>query len=238
MAQEAMAELDMDVFSKHIGPYFSWLESKIETGWQQSDSVPKDVLKEVRSIATTMRARFILGVSRGDFTKEIERAVEVLELACEAFPQESEEIEAKMTQLTGGIAEKLGNDLVPSKYRVQKTAPVEVPKPTSEKPKVVVEKFEKPKTVVEKLDKPKVVVEKFEKPIVKVAAPKPVVMRVQVKANPIKTVVKAPIPKVAKPKAVKVDKKPVAKTKQAKVKAKPKKRSFLSRVFRNFIYGN
>lgn len=229
MVQEA-TELDMDVFSKHIGPYFSWLESQIETGWQQSDSIPKDVLKEVRSVATTMRARFILGVSRGDFAREVERAMEVLELAVEAFPQESEEIEAKMSQFTSGIAEKLGSDLVPSRYRAQKSSVVETPKiVVSEKPKLFVErKVEVPKIIVERKT------EKVEKPVVKVSAPKPQVKPAVVKVVQKKVVVKKAVPKVEKP-VQKAKPKVVAK---AKVQSKPKKRSFLARAFRNFIYGN
>ena len=245
-----MAELDMDVFSKHIGPYFSWLESKIETGWQQSDSVPKDVLKEVRSVATTMRARFILGVSRGDFSKEVERALEVLELACEAFPHESDEIEVKMQALASGIAEKIGNDLVPGKYRVQKTQQtVEIPKVVSEKPKIFEHKVETPKVVTERKEAlkterketvlKKIAEPKVEKLVVKVTAPKPQVKPVQVKvAKPKveskKAVVKKAAPELEKARVKKSESsKPVKSTKESK----PNKRSFLSRAFRSFIYG-
>lgn len=150
MTQEAISEFDMDVFAKHIGPYFSWLESKIESGWEQNDSVQKDVLKEVRSTSTTMRARFILGVSRTEFTNEVERTVELLELAKEAFPQESDELDAKIQQLTSGIAEKLGSDLLPSKYKSS-----EIPKtePKIEVPKVIIEEkteHSKTKLILEK----------------------------------------------------------------------------------------
>jgi len=115
MNQEAMQEIDMDVFSRRIGPYFSWLESKIESGWQQSDHIPKDILKETKYLATTMRARFILGVTKPDFVKEVERALELFEIAIEAFPGESDEIESKIKHFTKGISEELGPEFLPEK---------------------------------------------------------------------------------------------------------------------------
>jgi len=119
MTQEAIQEVDMDVFSRRIGPYFSWLESKIESGWQQSDHVQKDILKETKYLATTMRARFILGVTKPDFVKEVERALELFDIAMEAFPGESDEIESKVKHFTKGITEELGADFMPVQDKEQ-----------------------------------------------------------------------------------------------------------------------
>jgi len=126
MVQEAMTEIDMDVFSRRVGPFFSWLESKIETGWEQSDTVQKDILKEARYLATTMRARFILGLSRDDFAREVERVIDLFELALEAFPRENEEIEGKIDLFCEGILGELGHGFLPKKYQKQ-----EVPAPSS-----------------------------------------------------------------------------------------------------------
>ena len=216
---QALAELDMDVFSKHLGPYFTWLESKIESGWQQNESVQKDVLKEVRSTATTMRARFILGVARQDFTKEVERALSVLELASEAFPQESDEVEAKIQQLTAGIAEKLGKELLPAKYRQVQV--VETPNVVESKPRVEVV-AEKPRMQLE----PKVPAA-----VVKSKLVRKVEQKVQ-KAKQQKLSLK-----VKETKQLVKDKAKPVKTSKPKGK-KAKRRSFLSRVFRNFVYGN
>lgn len=123
MSQEAITEIDMDVFSRRIGPYFTWLESRIESGWQQNDSIPKDLLKEVKYLATTMRARFILGVSREDFTREVQRAVELFELASEAFPGESDEVESKLKHFCKGVQEELGAQFIPAEYRTASPQP-------------------------------------------------------------------------------------------------------------------
>jgi len=128
MAPEVTTEIDMDFFSRRIGPYFTWLESKIESGWEQNDTVQKDVLKEVRYLATTMRARFILGLSRDDFTKEVARTVDLFELATEAFPGESDEVESKLKLFCKGISEELGKDYIPATYRSEPAPQAPAPK--------------------------------------------------------------------------------------------------------------
>ncbi len=160
MSQEMISEFDMDVFSRRIGPYFSWLESRIESGWEQSDSVQKDVLKEIKYLATTMRARFILGVSKDDFSKEVQRAVELFELAEEAFPSEGEEIETKTKHFCKGVAEELGSHFLPEKYREPRPPSPPSPHPFPEpEPMPEPEPFEPPeedkKTKVEKVRKVK-----------------------------------------------------------------------------------
>jgi len=118
MAQEAISEVDMDVFSRRIAPYFTWLESRIESGWEQTGS-DKDILKEAKHLATTMRARFILGVSVEEFHEEIKRVVALFESAAEAFPHEGDEIDAKLKHLCKGISEELGMNFLPSDYQSQ-----------------------------------------------------------------------------------------------------------------------
>jgi len=129
MPQEAITEIDMDVYSRRIGPYFSWIESKIEGGWTQSESVQKDVLKEAKYLATTMRARFILGVSKGDFSKEVHRTLELFELSLDAFPEESEEVEAKIRHFVKGVSEELGAEFIPASYREPLTPQPPMPDP-------------------------------------------------------------------------------------------------------------
>ncbi|HLC32819.1 MAG TPA: hypothetical protein VJJ82_03265 [Candidatus Nanoarchaeia archaeon] len=251
MTQEEMTELDMDVFSKYIGPYFTWLESNIESGWQQSDSVQKDVLKEVRSIATTMRARFILGVTRNDFAKEIERAMDVLELAVEAFPQESEEIEAKIQQLTSGIAEKLGNDFVPGKFRSRIPS---VPKVELK----IVEKIEKQVSNVQvtrqevKQAAAQASTARVQVAKTKVEKAKNQVNKQEVKseAKPVTKTVANPTAKFQKESTIAVKKQATQKSgskavsafkkksRAAPEKLKPKKKGFFSRVLKSFLYGS
>ncbi len=231
MSQEAITEIDMDVFSRRIGPYFSWLESRIESGWQQSDSVQKDVLKEVKYLATTMRARFILGVSKDDFAKEVKRTLELFELASEAFPSESDDVEIKTKHFCKGVSEELGSQFIPQEYRDPLgPGPMPMPEPLVPDPepdplapdeeksikitpeiktalKVEKVKTEKPKIAKVKVEK----LTKIEKPVeVTIAKPK-----VQ------KTVKKADVPKVQE--------KPVKKSK--------KKSFFLVRWVKSFIYG-
>jgi hypothetical protein len=129
MPQEAITEIDMDVYSRRIGPYFSWIESKIEGGWTQSESVQKDVLKEAKYLATTMRARFILGVSKGDFSKEVQRTLELFELSLDAFPEESDEVEAKIRHFVKGVSEELGAEFIPASYREPLTPQPPMPDP-------------------------------------------------------------------------------------------------------------
>jgi len=126
MPQEVITEIDMDVYSRRIGPYFTWLESKIEGGWEQNETVPKDVLKEAKYLATTMRARFILGVSKGDFSKEVQRTLEMFELSLDAFPSECDEIESKLKHFVKGISEELGAEFIPASY---KEIPLPQPEP-------------------------------------------------------------------------------------------------------------
>lgn len=231
MAQEAMTELDMDVFSRRISPYFTWLESKIESGWQQSESVQKDVLKECRYLSTNMRARFILGISREDFAKEVRRTLELLELASEAFPAESEEVETKMQLFCKGVSEELGAQFLPEKYQAGQpaktvmTAPAETQKTpdthVAEKP---VMKVEKPKPVKKELvvqaDEPAPL---KEQPKTTPKVQKPVTL----KKTP------APKPKMVAKQQRKAIKKAAVKSKKAKRKAK--KGFFLVRWVKNFF---
>src|SRR3989344_1353095 len=138
MAQEAITEFDMDIFSRRIGPYFTWLESKIESGWQQSDSVPKDVLKETRYLATNMRARFILGIPKQDFALEVKRVLDLFELAMEAFPEEAEEVEIKVRHFCKGIAEELGAEFLPQEYKPATTITVTAETTVKIEPKPVI----------------------------------------------------------------------------------------------------
>ncbi len=246
MSQEAITEIDMDVFSRRIGPYFTWLESRIESGWQQSDSVQKDILKEVKYLATTMRARFILGVSKDDFAKEVQRAVDLFELAQEAFPDQNDEVESKMKHFCKGVQEELGAQFLPAEYRTETPRPLKpidphpypmpepepMPEPDGpEEPdeekisqKIEVKKpvVEAPKTVIKK-ETPKVEIKKVE-------APKMEMKKMPVVAKPKKI----EVPKV---KVVKAE--PVKKLKPAKAEKsrKSKKSFFLVRWVKGFIYG-
>lgn len=199
MKQEAI-EIDMEFFSKHVGPYFTWLESKIESGWQQSDSVQKDVLKEVRYLSTNMRARFILGISVEDFAKEAGRTLDLLELASDAFPEESDEIEAKIEHFCKIIREEIGDSVLPEKYRGKKiievkaaeAAPAATPVPPSPQETAVAR--EKPKVMPPSEAKKPV---PKTPPAPKVQTTKPAVKKTESnvqKTVPLKT---APLPKTA-----------------------------------------
>ncbi len=228
MSQEAITEIDMDVFSRRIGPYFSWLESRIESGWQQNDSVSKDVLKEAKYLATTMRARFILGVSKEDFSKEVKRALELFELAAEAFPDEGDEIDTKTKHFCKGVAEELGTQFLPAEYRG--------PRPPEPNPFPQPEPFPEPEP--EPMPGPDPLEPPDEESKVMPAKPK----------IEIKKAVEAPkVTKVAKPKKIETPKvkqeiKTDVKAKQKTAKAtkparKSKKSFFLVRWAKNFIYG-
>jgi hypothetical protein len=230
MSQEAITEIDMDVFSRRIGPYFSWLESRIESGWEQSDAVQKDVLKEVKYLATTMRARFILGVSKEDFTKEVKRTVELFELAQEAFPSESDEVETKMQHFCKGIAEELGKDFLPAEYQPSIPRPPQPPQPhpfPMPEPEPGPEPDEPEEPDEEKISQ-KV---EIEKP--KVEAHKKAKIQKAVKQE-------APAVKETKPAAKKTapPKKSAPINKEAKKKTKPKKKGFFAvRWIKSFIWG-
>lgn len=204
MPQEAITEIDMDVFSRRIGPYFTWLESRIESGWEQTGN-DNDILKEVRHLATTMRARFILGVSKEDFIKEVERTLELFHAATEAFPDQADEIDTKIRHFTKGIAEELGTEFlpkngimpqppeptpepVPQPEPVPEPQPEPVPEPPEENPAPIPKKTLTKKPTVKRA-KPKTAVKKTAKPKAKAPA-KP-------KAKP------TPTSKRAKPKATK-----------------------------------
>lgn len=248
MSQEAITEIDMDVFSRRIGPYFSWLESRIESGWQQNDSVQKDVLKEAKYLATTMRARFILGVSKEDFTREVQRTVELFELAGEAFQEESDEVESKLKHFCKGVQEELGAQFLPAEYRTESPRPL---KPLDPHPFPTPEPMPGPEP-----DEPEEPEEPQEEKISKVA---PVKAKVEVKkpavAAPKLEIKKVEAPKVEIKKEVKVAKKvqapkvkqaaPVKKVEPKQVKAKPaekprksKKSFFLARWVKGFIWGD
>ena len=225
MAQEAITEFDMDIFSRRIGPYFTWLESKIESGWQQSDSVPKDVLKETRYLATNMRARFILGIPKQDFALEVKRVLDLFELAMEAFPEEAEEVETKVRHFCKGIAEELGAEFLPQEYKPATTITVTAETTVKIEPKPVLHaepravKKEEPKVVKEVKTEIKPLLKESSAPktkIVKEAKPKALPVKKEVKAavKPIKK--EAPKLKVQKPKKAEPAKKEPAKQEQKK----------------------
>lgn len=235
MSQEAITEIDMEVFSRRIGPYFSWLESRIESGWQQSESVTKDILKEVKYLATTMRARFILGVSKEDFSKEVHRTTELFELASEAFPDNSEEVEGKMKHFCKGVSEELGAQFIPAEYRTPLPRPPQPPEPhpfpmpepePMPEPDGPGEPDEEKAVVQTKIvkAKPKIVA-KPEIKVEKIRVEKPV----KIEVKKVKLAVKIPEVKEAKP--VK------AEPKVQKSKPKKTKRFFLFRWVHAFIYG-
>ena len=217
MAQEAITEFDMDIFSRRIGPYFTWLESKIESGWQQSDSVPKDVLKETRYLATNMRARFILGIPKQDFALEVKRVLDLFELAMEAFPEEAEEVEIKVRHFCKGIAEELGAEFLPQEYKPATTITVTAETTVKIEPKPVL--HAEPRAV--KKEEPKVVRE-VKLPVKEAPALKPkIVKEAKPKTLPVKKEVKpikkeAPKLKVQKPKKAEPAKKEPAKQEQKK----------------------
>ncbi len=249
MSQEAITEIDTDVFSRRIGPYFTWLESRIESGWQQSDDIQKDLLKEVKYLATTMRARFILGVSREDFTKEVHRAVELFELASEAFPGESDEVESKLKHFCKGVQEELGAQFIPAEYRTESPRPIKpldphpfptpdpMPMPEPDEPgepeepdeEKISQKIEPIKAKVA-VKKPVVQAPKIE--IKKVEVPKVEVKKVEVKIAKPK---KVEIPKVKEVKAEVSKTEPKAKTGKPR---KSKKSFFLVRWVKGFIWGS
>ena len=259
MSQEAITEIDMDVFSRRIGPYFSWLESRIESGWQQSDNIPKDILKEVKYLATTMRARFILGVSKEDFTREVQRAVELFELASEAFSEESDEVESKLKHFCKGVQEELGAQFIPAEYRTEVPRPI---KPLDPHPFPMPEPMPMPEPdepgEPEEPDEEKIS-QKIEPVKAKVAVKKPVVqaLKVEIKKAEVSKIeikkVEAPKIeikkeiKITKPKAKKIEAPKVKEIKAAPVKTAPakakpaarksKKNFFLVRWVKGFIWG-
>lgn len=193
MSQTVMQEVNMDVFARRIAPYFSWLESRIESGWTQSEHITKDVLKETKMLSTNMRARFILGVGRDDFVHEVQRALELFDLAADAFPEECDEIESKSESLVKGIAEELGPQFLPG----QTSIVVEKPKVPKVEEAVKVEKSVE--IAVQKVEKPQT--QKIEKPKVEKVAPKVEVKKVAVKKQVKKA--KPKVEKTEKPKAAK-----------------------------------
>lgn len=205
MSQAVMQEVNMDVFARRIAPYFSWLESRIESGWTQSEHITKDVLKETKMLSTNMRARFILGIGRDDFVQEVQRALELFELAADAFPDECDEIESKSESLVKGIAEELGPQFLPGQTSV-----------VIEKPKVQVPKVEPVVKVEQKVEAPAQKVEKIEKP----KAPKIDKPKVEKIAPEVKKVVRKKQVKKAKPKVEKTEKPKVSKPESKVEKSK------------------
>ncbi|VVB81754.1 Uncharacterised protein [uncultured archaeon] len=222
MPQEAVTEIDMDVYSRRIGPYFSWLESKIEGGWEQSDSVQKNVLKEVKYLATTMRARFILGVSKSDFSKEVQRTLELFELSMDAFPNECDEVEAKTRHFVKGVSEELGAEFIPASYREPITPHPPMPEPF---PAPGPEPMPGPEPLEPEPDEEKIV--------------KTEIKLKPVKAEPVKKIKIARKPKVQKAKAEEIAEKPKATKQKQSTIEKPKKGRgfFLIRWAKEFIFG-
>jgi len=231
MSQAVMQEVNMDVFARRIAPYFSWLESRIESGWTQSEHITKDVLKETKMLSTNMRARFILGVGRDDFVQEVQRALELFELAADAFPDECEEIESKAESLVRGISEELGPQFLPDQTSVI------VEKPKVQAPKVEESiKVEKAVDAVKKVEKPKAPkVEKVEPKVEKTA---PTVKKVSVKKRvkkPVEKVRKAPkVEKPKKPEIKKESKIRLPKFKLPKINVKMPQVKFSKKGIKNF----
>jgi len=141
MESKAKELIELDIFSRRVSPYFTWLESKIESGWSQSENVEANVLKEAKYLAESMRARFILGLNREEFMEEIRRTLELFELALDAFPDFASEIETKVQHFTKGLRTEFGEDVIPN-------GRVEAKKPKVKKPAKKVKngvKAEKPK---------------------------------------------------------------------------------------------
>lgn len=114
MESKSKELIDVDIFSRRISPYFTWLESKIESGWSQSENVDANVLKEAKHLAESMRARFILGLTREDFVVEIQRTLDLFDLALDAFPDYAGEVETKVQHFTKGLRTEFGDDVVPN----------------------------------------------------------------------------------------------------------------------------
>ena len=229
MSQEAITEIDMDVFSRRIGPYLTWLESRIESGWEQSDDVEKDVLKDVKYLATTMRARFILGVSKEDFTKEVKRTLELFDLSADAFPYESDEIESKMKHFCKGISEELGPEFLPDE-RLPKTPEPPEPEPVPE-PHPVPE----PEPVPEPVPPPMPEPEPEPQPEPEPPAEEKVTVKPKVQRKP--RVKKSKVKVEEKVEEKTVEKVKVQKPKVKKTKKRKKKSFFLIRAVKNFIFG-
>jgi len=236
MSQEAITEIDMDVFSRRIGPYFSWLESRIESGWQQSDNVQKDVLKEIKYLATTMRARLILGVSKDDFTKEVQRAIELFELATDAFPGEGDEIESKVSHFCKGISEELGAQFLPKEYQPSIPRPPQPPQPhpfpmPEPEPMPEPDGPEEPDEEKVHVEQPKM--ERAKPKIVKaesqITAQKKEKPKAELKAKKDEQKIEAPV-KIEKQKTK-------AKPRAEKPKKGKSKGFFLARWVKKFIYG-
>ncbi|PIN74770.1 hypothetical protein COV18_06135 [Candidatus Woesearchaeota archaeon CG10_big_fil_rev_8_21_14_0_10_37_12] len=167
MTQDAITEFGMNVFSRRIAPYLSWLESRIESGWEQSEQVSRNVLKEVKELSTSMRAKFILGVPKNEFANEILQTIELFELAADAFPYESDEIEAKVLHFCKGIAQEIGIEFLPKEQQTQLNNVQQVSEEVAVKPNLK----QKP-NAQDLLDGPQISVDIPEEVVIKVEKPK------------------------------------------------------------------
>lgn len=161
--------VDMEIFSRRIGPYFSWLESKIEGSWA-SEPRGEELLKETRAVSTSMRARFILGVPKKEFPSEVEKAADLLKQARDAFPDYSADVETKLQHFTKGITTEFGEMPFSNGFKIDKTeTEVEVQK-------TKVSNEPKQKTVKKKVTKtePKIKITKDESKVRKVKEEKAV----------------------------------------------------------------
>jgi hypothetical protein len=244
MTEEQKTEVDMDVFSRRISPYFTWLESRIESGWKQSESFKKNILKETRMIATNMRAKFILGVDKEEFKQELEKAMELFELALDAFPDYSSEVESKMQHFAKGISTEIGPDVLPNGFTngVQKEEPkIQVKKAKVKKAKVKVEKSD---SKVEKKVKKARTIKKETKVEEKVKKAKKKAVKKSTKA--VKKTVKKEEEVEVKPEIIEpvIEKKEEhkehkePKTEEKPKESRPKKPNPVFKWFRNTIFGD
>ncbi len=153
----------MDLFSRRIGPYFSWIESKIESGWIQNDG-KNSLLRKAKELSTNMRARFITGIDLIELKEEISIFEEFFNTALDKFPDYSDEIEIKLEHFYKGIRAEVGEEVLSKKQEPK----LEI-KPLKEKPKIIGLKPQvkvEPKQVEPKVEEikeePEIVEEKVE----------------------------------------------------------------------------
>jgi len=218
-------EVDMDLFSRRIGPFFSWLESKIESGWTQNDG-KNNLLKQSRELSTNMRGRFITGITIEELKKEIQLFEEFFNLALDKFPDYSDEIEAKLEHFYKGLKTELGEEIL----KKNKQEPEIKAEPITKKENVAESDFEKIKNKN---------FSKVNKEILRKKPSKKVVKEV-VKENAKRVKDKKSIASKKQNSVVKKLKKSRKKQKSKKIRTEKKHRKkgfFIVRFFKSIIFG-
>jgi hypothetical protein len=96
----------IEVFQKRFGSYLSWLSSMIEL-WERNP----ELLRRIDVTSKLMREKYVNGVNLADLEDDSKIVQELFEIVADAYPDEVEQVESKLSHFLSGIKEMQGSEV-------------------------------------------------------------------------------------------------------------------------------